>query len=366
MKVSVQVWGIQYSGSLPMIYKDEANPRFDNIFIPFEADGYEYYRSLRDPLLTRVTSYQVMFQATRDRPLLTSSPPGQIKTTTPKELEPLLAAHLEQAPDLSSIDQKQLETLFRVLVLVGEAVDEADCFPSLERREIATQVFKLSSSDLKERIAENVLDRNSAYVVTEGEAKRAFEAMQELVAGRINQIPHDLENAVVKVEAMLFLRSARLRRMEVNGDERLQAFNLYTQDTAKDAETYIKTPRVVISRVAGGELVGGHNLSGETTRIELDSSVLRGEARIVTRDNESVVLINPADLDHANAAAQAYAKRAVTGADRSTLQGKLKEALAETFAPRDMRSALVFDRPGDVNRGMAAMVPVVWTASGEE
>jgi hypothetical protein len=52
------IFAIQYSGSLPMIYKDESQPEFDTVYTPFEVKGYDYYRNLRNPLLARVTSCQ--------------------------------------------------------------------------------------------------------------------------------------------------------------------------------------------------------------------------------------------------------------------------------------------------------------------
>jgi hypothetical protein len=170
----IHSWVIQNSGSLPIIYKDESRPEFDNVFGAFERDGYRYYRDLHNPWLTRVTSYQVIFQATRDRPLPTEMPPGQSVITPPQDLQAYIANRFEALVNMGNIKRSRADALCTVQILLGAASDMADCESAMLMGVQGATVFKASDPELQQRVEEIVLDRNSQPELSVREHYRAL------------------------------------------------------------------------------------------------------------------------------------------------------------------------------------------------
>lgn len=107
--VKVETLVALHSGSLPVIYKDESQPAFDEIFNPFENQGYEYFRNLRDPLLSRVVSYQTIFQITRDSPLMSAESARRVLVSPPEGVRSKVQETLEDFPDLSTVTNDDIE-----------------------------------------------------------------------------------------------------------------------------------------------------------------------------------------------------------------------------------------------------------------
>ena len=338
------------SGSLPLIYKDESQPAFDQIFVPFEDKGYEYFRTLRDPLLTRVTSYQMMFQATRDRPLPSATPTRRVTVKPPAAVRSKVVELLQQSPDLSKLDDQKLERFCNLALTIGEVATADECKRAVAFSAVSGIVYKSGSEALRGALVDFSLDRNLGRGISVAEMKRAIEAIDKLIEGEVNPIPRELERAVAQIAARYFIQGSRVLR-QVDDDDRLAVFKLYSADQSEDPDSYIRTPLVVVSR-NGFSAVGGHNLNGKTTAIEADAKLPRGTVRLDQKDGQDVIVLNPGDVDNAGPAARAHARQAAGGADRGKLQTQLQKLLADRMPPRDLRAALAFDRPNDAARGL--------------
>lgn len=340
------------SGSLPLIYKDETQPAFDGIFAPFEEKGYAYFRSLRDPLLTRVVSYQMIFQVTRDQPFASETPTRVVSVTPPAEARTAVDELVQESPDLSDVTDHDVDAFCQAAVLSGLFPSRTECGQAIALRVVTAEAYKHGSDSLRKAIVGYTLDRSQPPA--DLSLERLQEAQNAIVALSMNKtatVPVKLEPVVAFVLARYFQSSARLFE-EVEDDDRLAMFKAYAADQGEDPDSYIRTARVVVSQNSLGA-VGGHNLSGIVTRIESNASVAAGDVRITQRPDGVALAVNPKDVDQANALARTYAKQtAAENADRVKVQAALQKTLAEKFPPRDFRSALLFDRPNEAERGL--------------
>jgi hypothetical protein len=336
------------TGSLPLIYKDEAQPAFDRIFVRFEDQGYEYFRTLRDPLLTRVTSYQMMFQATRDRPLPSATPVRRVSIKPPEAIRSNVIELLEQWPEPSAVNDASIKSFCELALITGDVASEGECERAVALSVVAGSIYQRGSKTLREAPVDFSLDRNLSGELGAADVKMAIELGLQLGEGKIDSVPRELERAVAMTAARYLTQGARALNL-VDDDDRLAAFRMYSADQTEDPDSYIRTPLVVVSR-NGLNAVGGHNLSGKTTAIETDAKLPPGTVRL--DQSRDVIVLNPADLDRGSPAVRAYAKQAAGGADRIKLQAELQKALAERTAPRDFRTALAFDRPNETARGL--------------
>jgi hypothetical protein len=344
------IFAIQYSGSLPIIYEDESQPEFDAVYTPFEVKGYEYYRHLRNPLLARVTSYQVLFQATRDRPLRIETPAPETVLSPPV----LLGTWVDETYDrlkkpAAGLDDKKITELCRD-TRHDQTPESAKCVETSKKLVLSVEIWVAGSERLHDRIVDDVLKPREAGGIDEAEQDKAFDLIKAIDAGKSVQIPDDVQPAIAAIAARFFLDGVRQIGL-VEGDDRLAAFMLYTHNNPESTDSYITTPRVVVSS-AGSDGVGGHDLSGATPLVLPDTTVPAGAARIVEdASGANAVHLNPTDIDKTGPVARQFAKRSASGMDKNALQQELRVVLAESQPQRPISAALVIERPDNPVRG---------------
>jgi hypothetical protein len=347
------VYALLYSGSLPVIYTAESQPEFNAVFSPFEAEGYAYYRELRNPLLARVTSYQVMFQATRVQPLPTNTAARQVNRSPSPLLRELVKAKLREVSEtLAEFDDEKIATV----CLVQDPRDPEECFATAKQRVLIARVLKFGSDRLRERIVDTILNPRATVPANQSQREQASEILGAISVGKLVAIPTDVEPVMAEDAARRFLDSVRDGGL-IDADDRLMAFVLSTKDDQEDNETYISTPRVVISS-AGSIGVGGHNLSGVTPQVVIDALVPSGSAKIETdASGISTLHLNRSDIDKAGPAARLFAKKSANGESPLPLQQELRAVLAQVEPPRSMKDALVIERPDTSVRGTVGPAP---------
>jgi hypothetical protein len=335
---------------LPIIYKDEAQPEFDRVYAPFEVKGYDYYRNLRNPLLARVTSYQMLFQATRDRPLRIETPAPKTVLSPPALLRTWVNETYNQLKEpVAGLDDKKIAKLCH-----DKMPESTKCVETVKKLSLSVEIWLAGSERLHDRIMDDVLKPREMREIDEARQDKAFALIEAIDAGKSVQIPDDVQPAAAAIAARFFLDGARLIGL-VDGNDRLAAFMLYTHDNSESTDSYITTPRVVVSS-AGSELggVGGHNLSGATPRVLPDPAVPAGAARIVEdASGTNVVHLNPTDIDKTGPVAREFAKRSASSVDKNALQQELRVVLAESQPQRPINAALVIERPDNPVRGYA-------------
>ena len=344
------IFTILNSGSLPMIYKDEAQPEFDAIYTPFEAAGWDYYRNQRNPLLARVTSYQVLFQATRDRPLRIETPAPETVRPPPELLGTWLRERYNRLKEpITRLSDNEVAKWCHDH-LQEKALDYEKCVAIVKKFRLSVKTWFAGSEHLRDSIVDNVLKPREVPGIAETQREKADDLLEAIDAGESVQIPDDVQPAMAAIASRDFLDGARLRGL-VKGDDRLAAFRLYIGNNSENPNSYITTPRVVVSS-AGSGFVGGHDLSGDTPLILPDPAVPASAARIVEdRWGANVIHLNPADIDKAGPVARQFAKRSASGVDQATLQRELRAVLSESEPPRPMSAALVIERPDNPVRG---------------
>jgi hypothetical protein len=346
------IFAIQYSGSLPIIYKDEAQPEFDMVYTPFEVKGYDYYRNLRNPLLARVTSYQMLFQATRDRALRIETPAPKTVLSPPALLRIWVNETYNRLKEpVAGLDDKKIAKLCHDPGQ-DKTPESTKCVETVKKLGLSVEIWLAGSERLHDRIIDDMLNPREMRGIDEARQDKAFALIEAIDAGKSVQTPDDLQPAAAAIAARFFLDGVRLIGL-VDGHDRLAAFMLYSHDNPESTDSYITTPRVVVSS-AGSELggVGGHNLSGATPLVLPDPAVPAGAARIFEdASGASVVHLNPTDIDKAGAVARQFAKRSASGVDQNALQQELRVVLAESQPQRPMSAALVIERPDNPMRG---------------
>ena len=157
----VQILASLNSGSLPIIYKDEHQPEFDDIFAPFEEEGYQYFRSLRDPLLAREVSYQVIFQATRDHPLPTALPTPSLAAKAKPMLWRKISKLLEQPFDISKFSEAEITKLCEAASQAGLFDSGDDCARALTLNQLSSEFYTAGNDQFRSLIVNSIIDRNS-------------------------------------------------------------------------------------------------------------------------------------------------------------------------------------------------------------
>lgn len=343
------IFAIQNSGSLPIIYKDESQPEFDAVYTPFEVKGYDYYRNLRNPLLARVTSYQVLFQATRDRPLRIETPAPETVLSPPVLLGTWVNETYDQLKKLAAgLDDKKIAERCHDPGK-DNTPESTKCVETVKQLVLSVKIWVAGSERLRDRIMDGVLKPREVRGIDRARLVKAFDLIKAIDSGKSVQIPDDVQPAVAAIAARFFLDGVRLIGL-VEGDDRLAAFMLYTHDNLESTGSYITTPRVVVSS-AGSNIVGGHNLSG-ATRLSCPTRPCRQVQRGSSRMRRAPMFsTSTPPISIRLAQWQQFAKRSASGVDKNALQQELRVVLTESQPQRPMSAALVIERPDNPVRG---------------
>jgi hypothetical protein len=341
------------SGSLPVIYKDESQPAYDRVFGPFEDAGYTYFRSLRDPLLARVTSYQVIFQTTRDHPLPTALPIHKALTANIEPVRAKAEELLKESLDLADTDDDTLVKGCTIGVITGQFRSVDECRRAVALGVLTADVYQRGSPTFRKALTDFLLDRNLGQRVGHIDVDLTMHALMDFGLRRTSGLPPELEDAAALLASRYFVQSARMLD-EVDEDDRRDVFASYSADQTEDPDSYIQTARVVLSSNRQGG-VGGHNLSGKTAIIETDSAIARGSSKLLSRGDENVIVLNPADADKAAAVARDVEKQAASGKKNDVIQAQLQKTLAQKFPPRNVVAALNLNSPPSAGRGLAIL-----------
>ncbi|MCG2630029.1 hypothetical protein L6654_25720 [Bradyrhizobium sp. WYCCWR 13023] len=341
------------SGSLPVIYKDESQPAYDAVFGPFEDDGYTYFRTLRDPLLARVTSYQVIFQSTRDHPLSTALPIHKAAAANVESVRAKIEKLLKATLNLAAVDERTLANSCEIAVIAGEFRSTDACKQAIALGVLTGAAYQRGSPAFRKALTDFLLDRNLGQRVGNVDPDLTAHALIDFGFGTTSSLPRELEDAAALLASRYFAQSARMLGA-VEDDDRLDVFAIYSMDQTEDPDSYIQTARVVLSsNLQGG--VGGHNLSGKTAIIETDSAVARGSSKLLSRGNEDVIVLNPADADKAGVVARNVEKQAANGTSDDAIQAQLQKTLANKFPPRNVVAALNLNSAPSAGRGLAVL-----------
>ena len=238
------------TGSLPIIYKDEHQPEFDDVFLPFEEEGYKYYRSLRDPLLAREVSYQIIFQATRDHRLRTALPIPSLQAKAKPALWRKIAELLEQSSDLSKISDNDIKAYCEVASQRGEFNSSDDCTDAIALNQLSSLFFISGSDQFKSLIIDNIMDRNKFKGDRTVDQKEIMNAIKAVGEGREEGLPEDLVPYIARFLAVSFVETTDLLG-GVDPEDRVSAMKLFSADVANDPGSYIQTPTIVVSRDLG-------------------------------------------------------------------------------------------------------------------
>jgi hypothetical protein len=342
------------SGSLPVIYKDESQPAYDGVFGPFEDAGYTYFRSLRDPLLARVTSYQVIFQSTRDHPLPTALPIHKALAANIEPVRAKIEELLEASLKLTAIGEDTLVKYCTIGVNAGQFRSLDQCKRAIAFGALSADVYQRGSPAFRKALTDFLLDRNLGQRVGNIDADLTRYALVDFGLGRTSGLPPELEDAAALLASRYFVQSAQMLD-EVDEDDRRDVFAIYSADQTEDPDSYIQTARVVLSSNLLGEIVGGHNLSGKTAIIETDSAVARGSSKLLSRGDDDVIVLNPADADNAGAVARDVEKQAASGTKNEVIQAQLQKTLAQKFPMRNVVAALNLNSSPSAGRGLAIL-----------
>jgi len=114
----------------------------------------------------------------------------------------------------------------------------------------------------------------------------------------------------------------------------------------RDPEGWIRTPTIVVSKGETRNLIGGHNIGGRATRVEIDLAIPKGQVRVSgSYQNGRVIRVNPADAPAARDLVRVF-DREVGLYDFNISKGiaalemKLREAPVIPFSVRNMPTAL--------------------------
>jgi hypothetical protein len=321
------IFAVRNTGSLPVSYFPEGSE--DNVnakskLVEAEDQAYRYFRSLRNPLLSRAVQYAALYQAFLAFDVRASRPLGQ-------------------APAIASIENVERILSQNVILslnqlLEGKTPINREFLLALYFDESSSKAQILSSSTLRpetqkklDELGSEMAAKTAAFDKEQGQAwKAAFARL--LAEGR--PIPSIFKDPLEEL-AMIGIKMVRapevVRREVVRSSERAPT-------------GWIRTPSIVVSQ-DGDEtrrLTGGHNLAGRATRIELDATVPKGQVRASgSYENGRILRLNPADKEAERDVVRIFDREVGLRDENqskgvSAVEAKLRDAPA---APRPVRLA---------------------------
>ena len=325
----VELFAVRNTGSLPVSYfpegsedNESAKKRLTNA----EDTAYNYFNSLRNPLLQRAVQYASLYQVFLAFDVRASSPHDPAPSSASfRTVEEILAQHVNRAlNELSNPSVPNNKELLLDLAFIEKGPAVAQQFESVPVSERFQTELNAARSEFSGKIANFDLQQPGW--------RNTF---AQMLAGGY-PIPTKLKD---QLEDM-----ANLGLLMVHTPESVRSDVVRLSDRTPGG--WIRTPSIVVSQDEGHRVVGGHNIGGRATRVETDVTVPKGSAKVTgTYEDGRVIRINPADKDAEREVVRTF-DREVGADNRNIIKGtraieaKLKEAPIVARPARVMANAL--------------------------
>jgi len=300
---NVPIFTVRNTGSLPVSYFPEGSQEDATLkanLVKGEDEAYAYFRNLKNPLLQRAVQlaslYQVFaaFDVRAARPEETASSVAFMNS-----VEKLLAANVAQALD--------------ELVRPGKPVNrEVLLSVAFTRTGYAARNYQDAVIDPKVQKALDASRNDAALAVQMLDATQTKVWRTEFAKGlAAGAMPPNNDVIRALPDGIKMVHSAESVRKDI------------VRSTERDVHGWIRTPSIVLSNrnSESFQIVGGHNISGRATRVEIDPAVPKGQVRVSGSYTEGRVLrLNPADKDAERDAVRIF-DREVGLSDENQLQG---------------------------------------------
>ena len=276
-----RIFAVRNTGSLPVSYFPEGSEDNDGMkarLVEAEDKAYEYFSSLRNPLLERAVQYAALYQVFQVFDVFAKPPHDMAaKNAGIAKVEELLQKHVQTAlealsrPNSPSTDDLRLGAIYAEHGNAGSAnLQLEEGVLRKVRSDIANEISVLDAEKTpawRALYVKSLMREDGPRMVTREELRRIQEERRQ----------------VAEIEARLDKVKKEGWRLALPLD---QVRRDVVASTDRDPQGWIKTPSIVVSRYSTQrEVVGGHNIGGRATRIEIDATVARGQPR-VTGDYE--------------------------------------------------------------------------------
>jgi hypothetical protein len=281
----VEVFSVRNTGSLPVSYfpeGSESDAAAKTKLTSAEDEAYRYFSSLRNPMLARAVQYTALYQVfqsfdVRAKPPHDPAAQAASISNVERVLQNQVITAL-QALSNSSTPSTADYLLFTAYIQMGAKGQD---FESQQKPEYADSVRKIQMTVQKIR-------NEMAAAITALDKERTASWRSDYAKDRATRypMPDDLRQRVKDLtneELALVLPPDKVRKAVLAVTER-------------DPEGWIRTPSIVVSKGEMRGLVGGHNIGGRATRVEIDATVPKGRVRASgSYQDGRVIRVNPAD-----------------------------------------------------------------------
>ena len=291
-RAGFEIFSLRNTGSLPVSYFPEGSQQNAGIkarLVAAEDRAYEYFRSRRSPMLERAVQYTALYQVFQAFDVH-AAPPHAAAATNARmsRVEEVLQQHARKAlttlsrADTPSTDDPRLAAAYGQYGNPGHPGSDWRIpmrFPEL-RREIAREIAALDAEKTpawRGLYIKGLAIDDEPRLVTREELARIQEERRQLA---------DIESRLGKVARSGW--SLALPLEQVRKD--------VVAATEHDPDGWIRTPSIVVSRYETRQVIGGHNIGGHATRIEIDAAVRRGYPRVSgDYGNGRIIRVHPND-----------------------------------------------------------------------
>jgi hypothetical protein len=326
-KDNIDIFVVRNTGSLPVSYFPEgsqSNAGTKAKLVQAEDTAYKYFSSLRNPLLGRVVQYAALYQVFQTFDMQAKPPQDEAPAAASiVTVEDVLTEEIETALNALANPSSPSTADFLLSVAYLKFGAKGQEFETRNIPEINAEVRKLRNKAAAEIAA---LDQDMTP-----DWRKDF--AQERATG-LPMMSIDLKNRVDQLgndELSLVRLPEQVRKAVLAASQR-------------DPDGWIRTPSIVVSRGEVRELVGGHNIGGLPTRVEIDSSIAKGTVEAIGSYADGRVLrVNPADAPAARDLVRIF-DREVGLRDANVLNGiaALEARLAQApVAPQPVRNMAV-------------------------
>lgn len=275
-----EIFALRNTGSLPVSYFPEGSeddPSTKAKLLEAEDRAYAYFRTLRNPLLTRAAQYSALYQAFLAFDVRAARPQGAApKSATMSTVERVLAQNVNAALRELSSPQAVANREFLLQLafqMIGAEAQRLESTPLPLEQQKRLEIFL---KELASNVAE--LDRDFGP-----EWRSLFATM--LAAGQPIAPKFKQRLETIAEGLSLVHPPETVRRAVVSASEHVP-------------DGWLRTPSIVVSKGEKRAFTGGHNIGGKATRVELDASVPKGDVRVSgSYEGGRVLRLNPADRD---------------------------------------------------------------------
>lgn len=283
---SHDIFVVSNTGSLPVSYFPEGSDQKEDSkkrLVEAEDKAYAYFRSLRNPSLARAVQYAGLYQAfqafdVRARRPDEPAPPASLI----HNVENILSLHVNSA--LNHL----METgspLNRELV--------AGYIDFINSKQQGSEKKAVSDNDIK--VMGEFLRRSIARVISDLDAEYS-QQWRELLSKLLSRGHLDSSN----IKSELSFIYDKLEFISDVGIPISYNSNVVRREvvarTDHSPHGWIKTPSIVVSKHGDARLVGGHNIGGRATRVEIDPSLPKGRVKISgSYEDGRILRLSPAD-----------------------------------------------------------------------